>query len=142
LAGFDYDCEWMNGQSRTLLVVGDIVTLVVVTVFGFATHGTLGSAGARILATFVPLLIAWAAVAPFLGVYDLEQARDPRRLWRPLWAMVLAAPLASWLRGVMLGAPILPTFVLVIGGVSALGILAWRSLYALIARNTVWNPKN
>jgi len=56
---------------------------------------------------------------------------DARQLWRPFWAMVLAAPLASWLRAVWLNAPILWLFVLVLGGFSALGILAWRALYSL-----------
>jgi hypothetical protein len=44
--------------------------------------------------------------------------------------MVLAGPLAAWMRGVLLGnAPILPVFVVVLGGVSALALLAWRALY-------------
>lgn len=132
----------MNGQSRTLLIVGDIVTLTLVTAIGFATHGTLGTAGMRMLTTFLPLLIAWAAVAPFLGAYDLFQARDPRQLWRVLWAAALAAPLAAWLRGVWLNAPILPVFVLVLASVGAAGLLIWRLIYVFLARRTVWNPKN
>lgn len=118
--------------QMTVLIIGDVITLIVVTAIGFATHGTLGSAGFRILTTFVPLLIAWVAVAPFLGAYDLARARRVDQLWRPFWAMILAAPLASWLRAVWLNAPILWIFVLVLGGFSALGILAWRALYALV----------
>ena len=64
-----------------------------------------------------------------------------RQLWRPFWAMVLAAPLASWLRGVWLNAPIMPIFVLVLGGFSALGILAWRAVYALIFSRRLAAPK-
>lgn len=114
-----------------VLVIGDLITLALVTVFGFATHGTLGSAGARLLTTFLPLLISWLAAAPALGVYDPQRAADARQLWRPFWAMILAAPLAAWLRGAWLNAPILPIFVLVLGGFSALGVLAWRAAFTL-----------
>ena len=124
-----------------ILMIGDLITLALVTGLGFATHGTLGSAGFRILTTFLPLLIAWAAVAPFLGVYDPERALEARQLWRPFWAMVIAAPLAAWLRGVWLDAPILWIFVVVLGGFSALGILAWRAIYALVIARRFANPK-
>ena len=29
----------------SVLIIGDVITLALVTVFGFATHGTLGTAG-------------------------------------------------------------------------------------------------
>jgi hypothetical protein len=45
--------------------------------------------------------------------------------------MVLAGPMAAWLRGVLLNSPILPLFVIILGGVSALAILTWRGLYWL-----------
>jgi ABC-type xylose transport system permease subunit len=46
--------------------------------------------------------------------------------------MVLAAPMAGWMRGMILNAPILPLFVIILGGVSALGMLVWRGLFAII----------
>ena len=119
-------------KQISILVSGDIIAIALVTGFGFATHGTLGSAGSRLLTTFIPLVIAWFAVAPFLGVYDPQSALKPSQLWRPFWAMILAAPMAAWLRGAWLNAPILPIFVLVLGGFSSLGILAWRAVYTLI----------
>ena len=117
-----------------VLVVGDLLMIGAVTLFGFATHGSLETAGLRLLTTFLPLLAAWAAAAPALGAYDLNFAIQPRQLWRPFWAAILAAPLAGWLRGAWLNAPILPVFVLVLAGVSALGILAWRSVYLILYR--------
>ena len=81
------------------------------------------------LTTFVPLVIAWLLIAPHLRVFQDAVTSDWKELWRPFWAMVLAAPLAAWLRGVWLDAPILPIFVVVLGGVSALALLAWRALY-------------
>lgn len=117
---------------RYYLIIGDILTLTIVTVIGFASHGTAGTAGSRMLTTFIPLLVAWLLIAPHLKVYDRDIVLDGRQLWRPFWAMVLAGPMAAWLRGVLLNSPILPAFVIILGGVSALAILAWRGLYWLI----------
>lgn len=121
-----------------ILLVGDILTLALVTVLGFARHEELNTAGVRLLSTFVPLLVAWILVSPHLLVFDAGRAGNARQLWRPFWAMVLAAPLAAFLRGIWLNAPILPVFVIVIGGVSSVALLAWRGLYYLVfARKTL-----
>ena len=119
-------------SGRLILILGDIITLAIVTVIGFASHGTAGSAGLRMLTTFLPLVVSWFLVAPFLGAYDPERVLDLRQVWRPFWAMVLAGPFASWMRGAWLNAPILPLFVVILGGTGALGILAWRVIYHLI----------
>jgi hypothetical protein len=132
-------------RANLILLAGDFLTLALVTVYGFANHQELNTAGGRMLATFIPLVVSWLFMAPLAGLYDLEQALDPRQLWRPFWAMVLAGPMAAWLRGVMLGLmqgvptglPIQPIFVVVIGGISALALLAWRALYVLAARRMI-----
>jgi hypothetical protein len=124
-----------NPEKKRLAILlgGDIVTLGLVTIVGFATHGTLGTAVLRMFTTFIPAVLAWLLAAPFLGVYDVQRAADYRQLWRPVWAMVLAGPLATWLRGVALGnAPIPPVFVAVLSGVSAMALLAWRGIYILL----------
>jgi hypothetical protein len=120
------------GRVRIILITGDIITLGLVTIFGFASHGTAGTAGVRMLSTFVPLIISWFLVAPFLKVYDPESAASWREIWRPFWSMVISGPMAAWLRGMILGTPILPLFVIILGGVSAIGILLWRCLYIII----------
>jgi len=118
-----------------ILLAGDTITLLLVTLVGFARHNELGTAGSRMLTTFVPLVVAWVLLAPHLKAFDLNRASELKQLWRPFWAMVLAAPLAGLLRGVWLNAAIIPTFVVVLGGVSALALLAWRILFwAAIAR--------
>ncbi len=123
----------MKNQKFLILLIVDIFVLASVTVAGFARHGEAGSAGLRMLTTFIPLLAGWFLIAPFFGVYDPARAGDVRQLWRPFYAMVLGGPFAGWLRGVLLGnAPVLPLFVVVLGGFSALAILAWRALYALL----------
>jgi len=121
--------EKQFGSGWPILLLGDMVTLLLITLFGFATHGTMGTAGTRILTTFVTLVIAWLLIAPHLRLFQDSVSSNWKELWRPLWAMVLAAPLAAWMRGVWLGAPILPIFVVVLGGFSALALLVWRSLY-------------
>lgn len=120
--------EWLLA-----LIAGDIITLAIVTLIGFASHGTAGTAGTRMLTTFLPLTIAWFLVAPFLKVYLNEIVYDFRQLWRPFWATILAAPMAAFLRGLFLSSPILPLFVVILGGVSALAILLWRVIYWLVA---------
>lgn len=120
-------------SGRLILILGDIITLAIVTIIGFASHGTAGSAGARMLTTFIPLVVSWFLIAPFLGVFDLDRVKDIKQVWRPFWAMVLAGPFASWMRGAWLNAPILPLFVVILGGTGALAILTWRVCYYLIS---------
>jgi len=116
-------------RQRKVLLVGDIIVFILVTVIGFSTHGTLGTAGLRILAIFVPFLLAWFAVGPLMGVYRFELVQNPTWLWLPAWATLIASPLAILLRAVILNVPILPLFVLIMGGVSAVGMLIWRGLF-------------
>jgi len=117
------------------LILGDTLTLFVVTLVGFAMHGELATAGFRLLTTFLPLLFSWLLVAPFLRVFQLETARDFRQLWKPGWAMIVATPLAALLRGFWLNRPVLPLFAFVLAGSSALAILVWRMIFLLIARS-------
>ena len=126
------------------LLVGDILVLVLVTVAGFMTHNTLGSAGSRILATMLPLLVSWLVIGAHVGVFDAEKARSPGQLWRPFWGMILAAPLFALLRAFMLGVETInTTFIVVMGGIGALAMLAWRALYVfVIARQLERLSKN
>jgi hypothetical protein len=120
------------GARIAILVVGDVLTLGLVTLYGFASHGEATSAGTRMLTTFLPLVAAWFLVAPFLGVFEADKASRFSQLWRPFWAMILAGPLAAWMRGTLLRSMIVPIFVVVLGGVSALALLAWRSIYWIV----------
>lgn len=81
------------------------------------------------LTTFLPVLAGWLLIAPFFGVYRKACVLEARHLWRPFYAMILAAPMAAFLRAAWLGRPVIPIFVVVLGGVCALAMLAWRSIY-------------
>ena len=121
-------------KQKTLIILGDVILLAVVTLVGFANHNELTTAGLRMLATFLPLVIAWFFVAPGFGAFREEVVANPRRLWVPAWAMLAAVPLATFLRGVWLNQPIIPIFVAVMTAVSTLGILIWRGIYFLLLR--------
>lgn len=110
------------------VIVGDVVVLTLLTVAGFATHLTLDAFG-RMLVTAVSGLLAWAAVAPFLGVYNEQFIQTPGAVWRVGWAWLLAAPLATFLRGVLLNRDIPWVFVLVTILTSGFALVAWRIGY-------------
>jgi len=126
-----------DGGSRfpPWLVCGDILAIAILTVIGFASHGELQTAYlARMSTTFLPLLAGWFLVAPWFGLFRNGIADEPRQLWRPCLAMLLAAPLAGTLRAAMLGSVVLPLFVGILGGSAALGMLAWRATWSLIRK--------
>jgi hypothetical protein len=117
-------------MKKYVLILGDILAILIVTIIGFATHGETGiSFLPRIAATFFPLLIGWFLLAPSLGLFQTETASNPKHLWRPILAMIFAGSLAAVLRGLFLNAPIIPIFALVLGATSALGLLVWRAIY-------------
>jgi DUF3054 family protein len=122
-------------QDRSVLIVGDILAIGFITLIGFATHGETGlSFLPRMAATFFPLVIGWFLLAPRLGLFQDEVIHNARQLWRPALATLFAAPLAAVLRGLMLNAPIIPIFAIVLGAASALGMVAWRALYFILNR--------
>jgi len=117
-------------------MLGDIFAMLAITLIGFATHGELKmSFITRMSALFFPLIIAWFLLSPWLGLFQTEIISNPRQLWRPALAMLLAVPLAAVLRGLILNAPIIPIFVVVLITTSALGMLVWRGIYFLFNRN-------
>jgi hypothetical protein len=119
------------------LVLGDIIALAIITVIGFATHGETDlSFLPRMLTTFIPLLVSWFLIAPWLGLFNVQITSAPKQLWRPLLAMLLAAPMTAVLRAAMLNTVALPLFAFILGGSAALGMLLWRGLYSVFGRKT------
>ncbi len=119
-----------------ILCAGDAASIAVLTLIGFATHGEAElSFLPRMGALFVPLVISWFLLAPWFGIFQQEIVSIPKQLWRPAFAMLFAVPLGAILRGFLLNAPVLPIFVAVLVGTSALGMVVWRALYLL------WNRK-
>ena len=122
-------------RSKQILIAGDILAIAIVTVVGFATHGEADlSFLPRMLAAFVPLTVAWFLLAPWFGLFQQEVTTNPKLLWRPVLVMFLAGPFAVVLRGLILNAPIIPIFAVVLSATSAFGMLVWRGIYFLLNR--------
>lgn len=117
-------------MNKNTLIIGDILAILITTLIGFVTHGETDlSFLPRMAAAFFPLVIAWFLIAPFLELFQKENTADPKQLWRPVLAMIFAGPLAAVLRGLWLGAAIVPIFAVVLASTSAFGMLVWRGLY-------------
>lgn len=122
-------------HKPTLLILGDLFAIAIVTVIGFATHDKADLALLpRMLATFLPLTAAWLLTAPWLGLFDEKITANPRQLWRPVLAMLLAGPLAAVLRAFWLGGVVIPIFAVVLSGSAGLGMFAWRALWFAYTR--------
>jgi hypothetical protein len=122
-------------NRRAILILGDLLAIMALTLIGFASHNEIGTAPiTSMLATFIPLAIGWSLFAPWLGLFDLETSIDPRQLWRPAYAAILVSPFAGWLRAEMLNGTVIPLFVLVLGGNLAVAMLTWRALWWVFNR--------
>ncbi len=112
--------------------------MVLISIIGFITHGEAISG--QIFTTAFPFAVSWAVIAPWIGVYRGEATSTLRQLWRPALAAFLAAPIAAWLRGILLNnRPILPIFVAALGASAALGFALWRLIWYLMAER---KPRN
>ena len=117
-------------MKRSTLITGDLLAIAILTVIGFASHGeTETSYLPRMAATFVPLAVGWFALAPSLGLFEVERVRNARQLWRPALTAFFAAQLAVILRGLWLGAAVIPLFGIILGATSALGMSVWRGIW-------------
>lgn len=119
-------------KGQWTLLAGDAVVLLLVNLYGLASHEMMAAAGSSVWRTFLPWLAAWVVVGWYVGVFDTEKAKQPGQLWRPFWAMILASPLGGFLRSALLGTDVIVMFVVVFGGFSALGITLWRGIYRVM----------
>jgi hypothetical protein len=125
----------LERKRLTLLILGDLFVVLLTTLAGFANHGELQPAAFdRMAATFLPFAAAWLLVAPWLGCFEARWTSGLAHLWRPPLAALLAAPLGAVLRGLWLGAPVLPVFAVVMGAVLGAAMFVWRLLAAALLR--------
>jgi len=126
----------MLDQKRlTILILGDLLVVLVTTLAGFANHGELQTTAIdRMAATFLPFAAAWFLASPWLGCFDARRMMGPGPMWRAPLAALLAAPLGAVLRGLWLGAPVVPVFAVVMGAVLGAAMLGWRLVAAALLR--------
>lgn len=124
-------------NKKSTLILGDIITLALLTIIGFATHGETGlSFLPRMAASFVPMAFGWFVLAPWLGLFDDTVISTPKNLLRILLVMLFVTPLAVILRAAWLNSAGLPIFALALGSTNTLGMLLWRGLHFYISRRT------
>ena len=124
-------------MKKSVLIIGDLLAIALVTYIGFATHGEANLAFLpRMAAAFFPLTVSWFLLAPFVGLFQDQTVPHTRQLGRAALTALFAAPLAAILRGFILNAPVIPIFAAVLAGTSALGMVIWRSLYLLWVRKS------
>ena len=122
-------------NNKTILIIGDVLAIALLTIIGFATHGETDiSYLPRMAASFIPVTVAWFMLAPWFGLFDESIIVNPKNLWRVLLVFLFAAPLAVMLRAAWLNTAGLPIFTLVLGSTNALGMIVWRWLYIFIAK--------
>ena len=122
-------------KNKTVLILGDILAIAVVTIIGFTMHGEANTSFLpRMVTAFIPLTLSWFLLAPWFGLFDPETASDFKQLWRPALVMIFAGPLAVVLRGLILNASIIPIFGVVLSTTSAFGMVIWRAIYSIINR--------
>ena len=122
-------------NKKNILIIGDIISLAILTVIGFATHGeTDTSYLPRMAAVFLPMVVGWFILIPWMGIFDEQIITNPKNLWRIILVMLFLAPLAATVRAAILGAAMLPLFPLILGSSNAIGMVVWRWLYIFIAR--------
>ena len=120
-------------MKHSALIAGDLVVLLAVTIIGFASHGEFAPAFIpRMAASFIPLCIGWFLLAPSLGLFQDETTRLASELWRPTFVMLFAGPLAAVLRGLLLQAPVMPSFAVVISVTAAIGLTLWQFVWSML----------
>jgi len=122
-------------NKKSILILGDILALAIVTIIGFVTHGE-GSLEylPRMSAAFFPLIIAWMILAPWFELFNPEVASNLKLIWRVPLAVIFTAPLALIFRGFILNGPIIPIFAVVFTITSAFGLIVWRLIYFLFSK--------
>lgn len=122
-------------NKKTILILGDVLAIALLTVIGFATHGeTDASYLPRMAAAFFPVVFAWFVLAPWFELFDEGVISNPKNLLRIMLVILFAAPTAVILRAAWLNSAALPLFTLILGSTNALGMIVWRWIYIFIAK--------
>ncbi len=137
----DLTTEIFMDRNFIILGLGDACVTAAVTLLGFITHGEAElSFLPRFLLVFLPLILGWFLLAPWLGLFNFKISSRLGQIWRVWLAMLFVAPFAGLIRAALLGSEVIPVFVLVLGVTSALGLSIWRTIALLPIRKSKSDP--
>lgn len=123
------------------LLLGDLLTLTLVTMLGFLTHDRADAGLMRFLASLLPFALGWLLAASPLNLLNSQQIQQRPCPHHILWATLLAAPFAGWLRAFWLQTTVIPIFVLVLFATNALGLILWRTAFWFWLRRRTNTPR-
>ena len=125
--------DLQNYRIVRIAILGDVGVYLLATILGFLSHaGESDPSLNRMAATFLPFLISWIIIAPWVGAYNPELLADHKSLWRAPLASLYAAPIGAFGRSLWLGSPTFPLFTIIMAGVTAVLMLFWRVLLTRI----------
>lgn len=117
-------------STQIILLIGDTLVIMLVTLYGGVTHGTLQSDQNTLIVTGFAWWAGWVLLMPFVGYLGEGSYREFNQLWRPLLGMILASPISGFIRGVILNKAIFPLFVIAFGGIASISLFLWRFVFA------------
>ncbi len=120
-------------NTRSILIVGDILALVLWVVVGLESHQMTSGMLGNVLRVSAPFLIGWFGVAAFTGAYRIDEGRA-RFLGRTALTWLAAVAIGLLLRATLFGNDFVPTFALVTLVVTGVFMLGWRAVAALVLR--------
>ncbi|MHB8134871.1 MAG: DUF3054 domain-containing protein [Anaerolineaceae bacterium] len=121
----------LNERINIPLLLGDWLTLALVTVIGFLSHNQQIQFG-RFLAIAIPICLSWILTAPWFGILTRGKDQGLKNWWKIGWAVLLAVPLAVILRGLVLGSAVQVSFTFVMIATSMLGLWIWRFVWSIV----------
>ncbi|MFY0544249.1 DUF3054 domain-containing protein [Brevibacillus sp. H7] len=122
-----------EAPARSVLFLGDLAAFLLFTCLGKEAHH-LPVSLTGVFATAAPFWLTWVAVGTLLGVYRPQAYVSIGRAARStVFAWSMAAPLAVWIRSILLDTPVTLLFTSVAYGIMLLFLLAWRVPFAMFA---------
>ncbi len=117
-------------KRSTWLALGDALTLLLVTLSGFASHNELQAAFiGRMLLSWIPFTLAWWLLTARMGLLDPSAKMSWRLTFDLGVAALYAAALGMLVRAWRLGGVLIPLFALVMAGVAWPALWLWRWLW-------------
>jgi len=120
-------------RRTAALLAGDAAVFLAFAAIGRRSHGEAAGLGAlvEVAATAAPFLVAWFAVAPWLGAFRQDSVASPAGALRlAALAWLCALPLGGALRALVVGRLSPPSFYVVTFLAVLLLLGGWRAAFA------------